>query len=94
MPQKKSVGKDVLDSSKHNDSFNVSNIITSLVQANKVKLISANGQGSKVVKKQDNFDKLEEFKLFPNKRNSSIYENTPTNSKTLTSRSGTEDKSF
>ena len=25
-------------------------------------------------KKESNFDKLEEFKLFPNKKNSSIYE--------------------
>ena len=30
--------------------------------------------GQKNEKKESNFDKLEEFKLFPNKKNSSIYE--------------------
>ena len=49
------------DSTKVNDSFNASKIVSSLVEANKNKLI--NNVGNK--KKQDNFEKVEEFKLFP-----------------------------
>ena len=59
-----------------NDSLNVSNIISSLVQANKGKLVGTGmrfGQKNQE-KKESNFDKLEEFKLFPNKKNSSIYQ--------------------
>lgn len=64
-----------------NDSMNVSNIISSLVEANKNKIVSGNTRFANV-KKDTNFDKLEEFKLFPNKKNSSIYEpNTGSNSK-------------
>ncbi len=67
--------------------MNVSNIITSLVEANKGK-IAANRFSNP--KKQSNFDKLEESKLFPNKKNSSIYE--PSNRGNSTNRS--EEKSL
>jgi hypothetical protein len=46
------------------------------------------------VKKQDNFDKPEEFKLFPKKKTSSIYDQSSSASKPLTSRSDTGEKSF
>lgn len=63
--------KENKDTSK-NDSMNVSNIISSLVEANKGRIVA----GNRFIhpKKDNNFDKLEEFKLFPNKKNSSIYE--------------------
>lgn len=48
--------------------MNVSNIISSLVEANRGRIVTGNRY-----KKDSNFDKLEEFKLFPNKKNSSIY---------------------
>ena len=65
--------KDPKDTSR-NDSLNVSNIITSLVEANKGKLVGQARFQTRQREKDSNFDKLEEFKLFPNKKNSSIYE--------------------
>jgi hypothetical protein len=60
--------------------MNVSNIISSLVEANKNRIVTNTRFGN--TKKETNFDKLEEFKLFPNKKNSSIYEpNTASNAK-------------
>ena len=63
-----------------NDSMNVSNIISSLVEANKAKIVNRVGiparEGSTPAR-ESNFDKLEDFKLFPNKKNSSIYEPKP-----------------
>jgi hypothetical protein len=51
--------------------MNVSNIISSLVEANKGRIVS----GGRFNNKRDsNFDRVEEAKLFPNKKNSSIYE--------------------
>lgn len=52
--------------------MNVSNIISSLVEANRGRIVTGSRYGNH--KKDTNFDKLEEFKLFPNKKNSSIYE--------------------
>ena len=49
--------------------MNVSNIISSLVEANKNKLI---GKATHKNKKTEHFEK-EDFKIFPNKKNSSIY---------------------
>jgi hypothetical protein len=73
--------------------MNVSNIITSIVEANKNKLASG---ASRIGRKPDsNFDKLEEFKEFPKKKNSSIYDQSSSNSKgAMTSRSGVDGKSF
>jgi hypothetical protein len=94
IPAKKSVPENK-DTSRNNDSFNVSSIISSLVEANKNKLVSGNNLANKIVKKQDNFDKPEEFKLFPKKKTSSIYDqSTSSVSKPLTSRSDTGEKSF
>ena len=70
--------------------MNVSNIISSLVEANKKKLVEPS---QKFGKKNDaNFDKLEEFKLFPKKKTSSIYEQNPStpNKGGITSRNGSE----
>ena len=64
----------------------MSNIISSLVEANKNKLINKNKPATSTVKKNDYFSKLEEFKEFPNKKNSSIYEPSSA-SKMSTSRS-------
>jgi hypothetical protein len=73
----------------------VSTIISSLVEANKSKLVSGNTLANKITKKQDNFDKLEEFKIFPKKKASSIYDqNTSVNKSALTSRSDTDEKPF
>jgi 5'-AMP-activated protein kinase catalytic alpha subunit len=93
IPIKKPVPRENKDNSK-NDSMNVSNIISSLVEANKNKIVSSTRFGN--AKKETNFDKLEEFKLFPNKKNSSIYEpNTASNTKGgSSSRSHQEDKSL
>ena len=75
MPLKNRRDREGQNKDTRNDSLNVSNIISSLVEANKGKLVG-NGMkfGQKNEKKESNFDKLEEFKLFPNKKNSSIYE--------------------
>jgi hypothetical protein len=82
------------DTSRNNDSFNVSSIISSLVEANKNKLVSGNNLANKIVKKQD-FDKPEEFKLFPKKKTSSIYDQSTSSApKPLTSRSDTGEKNF
>lgn len=54
------------DTSKVNDSFNASKIVSSLVEANKAK-IAGGGQPKKK-------DVYEEFKLFPKHKNSSQYE--------------------
>lgn len=93
IPPKKPVPENK-DTSRNNDSFNVSSIISSLVEANKNKLVSGSTLASKIVKKQDNFDKPEEFKLFPKKKTSSIYDQSSSASKPLTSRSDTGEKSF
>lgn len=53
--------------------MNASNIISSLVEANKNRLVAKN-RFANPIKKQTYFEKLEEFKLFPDKKNSSIYE--------------------
>lgn len=63
------------------------------MEANKNKLINKNVSSVNAVKRDDRFDKLEEFKLFPNKKNSSIYEPSSA-SKVSTSRSKYDDKSF
>jgi hypothetical protein len=55
--------------------MNVSNIISSLVEANKNKLVSnpiGNNRFGYNRKNEANFDKLEEFKIFPKKKTSSI----------------------
>ena len=70
--------------------MNVSNIITSLVEANKNRIVSGGGRAHP---KKDNFDKMEDFKLFPNKKNSSIYEPSPSRG-TSTKRSEPEERSF
>jgi hypothetical protein len=72
--------------------MNVSNIISSLVEANKNKLVANTVNNRFARKNETNFDKLEEFKLFPKKKTSSI--NDSMNKAPLTSRSGVEDKSF
>ena len=61
------------DATKVNDSFNASKIVSSLVEANKSKLMN-NANNIKNKKQQDNFEKVEEFKLFPkaHKNNSQI----------------------
>ena len=61
------------DTTKVNDSFNASKIVSSLVEANKSKLMN-NANNLKNKKQQDNFEKVEEFKLFPktHKNNSQI----------------------
>lgn len=71
MPVRKQNTRESKDQSK-NDSMNVSNIISSLVEANKNRIVTGSTRFSN--KRDSNFDKLEEFKLFPNKKNSSIYE--------------------
>jgi hypothetical protein len=60
------------DTTRVNDSFNASKIVSSLVEANKGRIISNinNPKG----KKSEAFEKLEEFKLFPKHKNSSQYE--------------------
>lgn len=89
----KKITKDQKDNSK-NDSMNVSNIISSLVEANKNKLVAGTTTNRFNRKNDANFDKLEEFKIFPKKKTSSIYEPPGSNSKPMTSRSGVEDHSF
>jgi hypothetical protein len=75
--------------------MNVSNIISSLVEANKNKLVSnpiTNNRFGQNRKNDANFDKLEEFKIFPKKKTSSTVE--PNANKTaLTGRSDAEEKS-
>jgi hypothetical protein len=74
--------------------MNVSNIISSLVEANKNKLINKATQPATTTSKANEILSLkEEFKLFPNKKNSSIYEPSSA-SKVSTSRSKYDDKSF
>lgn len=58
--------------------MNVSSIISSLVDANREKIVGATRFS---YKKGTNLDKLEENKNFPNKKNSSIYEPSNSNSK-------------
>ena len=62
------------DNTKVNDSFNASTIVSSLVEANKNKIISNMSNTTKGVKKIDTFDKTEEFKLFPKPKTNSIYQ--------------------
>ena len=94
------------DTTRVNDSFNASKIVSSLVYANKNKLIN-NANNPKP--KKDNFEK-EEFKIFPKGKNSSHIEPSSTSnsispinlsmaasnnkSHALTSRSDHEDKKF
>ena len=92
IPIKKPAPKENKDSSK-NDSMNVSNIISSLVEANKNRIVATNTRFGNT-KKETNFDKLEEFKLFPNKKNSSIYEPNTASKGASTNRSHQEDRSF
>lgn len=75
--------------------MNVSNIISSLVEANKNKLINKPIQPMTTIaaKRDDILFNKEDFKLFPNKKNSSIYEPSSA-SKVSTSRSKYDDKSF
>ena len=74
--------------------MNVSNIISSLVEANKNKLINKPVQPmTTIAAKRDDIFNKEDFKLFPNKKNSSIYEPSSA-SKVSTSRSKYDDKSF
>lgn len=75
--------------------MNVSNIISSLVEANKNKLINKPIQPMTTIaaKREDLMFNKEDFKLFPNKKNSSIYEPSSA-SKVSTSRSKYDDKSF
>lgn len=54
------------DSTKVNDSFNASKIVSSLVEANKGKIIGGGNQN----KKKETY---EEFKIFPKHKNSSQY---------------------
>lgn len=79
------------ETSRKDDSFNASNIVSSLLEANKSKYVSS--LPNRLIKKQDPASfKLEEFKLFPKKKNSSIYEQSTSNSKSaMTSRSDTEE---
>ena len=67
--------KENRDHSK-NDSMDVSNIISSLVEANKARIVHAAKVGPKDGKqpKDSQFDKVEDAKLFPHSKNSSIYE--------------------
>lgn len=73
MPSRKTSTADSKDNTKVNDSFNASTIVSSLIEANKNRLINSHQQ-PKVNKKIENFDKYEEFKLFPRHKNSSQYE--------------------
>jgi hypothetical protein len=97
IPQKKVGVSDNKDNSRRDDSFNASNIVSSLLEANKNKYVSSTPNGNslanRLIKKQDPASfKLEEFKLFPKKKNSSIYEQSTTSSKPATSRSENEEK--
>lgn len=95
MPIKKET-KETKDSSK-NDSINASNIISSLVEANKNKLLT---QRFNRKPQNGNFDRAEDFKIFPKKMNSSIHEDdSAKKSHHLTSRAAntsqhSEDQSF
>ena len=71
IPKKAQQAKD----SKINDSFNASTIVSSLVEANKSKLMA--NTSAKKEKKADTFDKAEEFKLFPKPKTSSTYGSSP-----------------
>ena len=62
------------ETTKNDQSFNASTIISSLVQANKTKLASGNVLANKLAQKPEKF---EEFRSFPNKQNSSIYDAPP-----------------
>lgn len=75
--------------------MNVSNIISSLVEANKNKLINKpiHPATTTAAKSNELLFNREDFKLFPNKKNSSIYEPSSA-SKLSTSRSKNDDKSF
>lgn len=68
--------------------MNVSNIISSLVEANKNKLVAGSGNNRFNRKNDANFDKLEEFKIFPKKKTNSIYDNGNGSKPAMTSRSG------
>lgn len=70
-----------------NDSINANNIISSLVEANKSKILN-----QRFVRKPQNgnFDKVEDFKLFPKKINSSIYESEEEKKPVMTNRSNIE----
>ncbi len=76
LPAKKEP-RETKDSSK-NDSINASNIISSLVEANKSKLLTQRFN-RKPQTTNGNFDKAEDFKLFPKKLNSSIHESDSAN---------------
>lgn len=72
MPTRKTSTTETKDNTKVNDSFNASTIVSSLIQANKNRLVN-NHQQDKMAKKIENFDKYQEFKLFPRHKNSSHY---------------------
>lgn len=82
IPQKKPA-KETKDSSK-NDSINASHIIASLVEANKGKLLNQRFNRKTPVA---GFEKAEDFRAFPNKLNSSIYEGDSAKKGSLTNRS-------
>lgn len=94
IPQNTKKVREQKDTSK-NDSINASNIISSLVEANKGKLVN-----QRFVRKPQNtngnFEKLEDFKNFPQKLNTSVHESDPSKKGALTNRSisGGEDLSF
>ena len=75
VPRSRAEGVKEASTSKNDQSFNASTIISSLVEANKSKLASGNILASKLAKRPEKF---EEFRSFPNKINSSIYEAPPT----------------
>ena len=72
MPFKKTTTTNDKNTTKVNDSFNASKIVSSLVEANKTKIIS--NINNPKTRKTETFEKLEEFKLFPKQRNGSQYE--------------------
>ncbi len=76
--------------------MNVSNIISSLVEANKNKLINKPIQPLTTIagRRDEIMFNKEDFKLFPNKKNSSIYEPSSASKVSSTSRSKYDDKSF
>jgi hypothetical protein len=76
LPIKKEVRETTAKDSSKNDSINASNIISSLVEANKNKLLT---QRFNRKPQNGNFDKAEDFKLFPKKLNSSIHESDSVN---------------
>ena len=67
-PHQKISLKQTIHTPRNNDSFNASTIISSLVHANRSKIVANKGKPQQKEHKDDGFNRKEDFKLFPKRK--------------------------